>query len=77
MISGLLMTESLTFSLESSAYLRTNDEVRGDLKAGVRRKADVVARGKNWQCRQCVQKLQPVNTHASRYPGGQHDCDCV
>lgn len=41
------ITEPLTFSPESSAYLRTNDERRGDVRAGTRWKAEV-ARGKNY-----------------------------
>ena len=40
------MTEPLTFSLESSAYLRTKDEVRGDLKAAVGARKLEAARGR-------------------------------
>ena len=40
------MTEPLTFSLDSSAYPRTNDEPKGVRRAGARRTA-WVARGKN------------------------------
>ena len=55
------ITEPLTFSLESSAYLRTNDERRGDVKAGTRWKAEA-ARGKNYDavsvgpksCNMCI-----------------------
>jgi hypothetical protein len=40
------MTEPLTFSLESSAYLRTKDDVRGDLKAAVGARKLEAARGR-------------------------------
>ena len=40
------MTEPLTFSLESSAYLRTKDEVSGDLKAAVGARKLEAARGR-------------------------------
>jgi hypothetical protein len=40
------MTEPLTFSLESSAYLRTKDEARGDLKAAAGARKLEAARGR-------------------------------